>query len=100
MRHTVRQLATPDDLRGRVGALAGVFSAGGPRLGEFQAGLVASVVGARGAMVFGGSACILMVVTSRAWGRRLWAYHGEETARSTMRPSTPLSEGAARSASD
>ncbi|MBX5446709.1 MFS transporter [Sphaerobacter sp.] len=78
MRHTVRQLATPDSLRGRVGALASVFSAGGPRLGEFQAGMVASVVGARYAMVLGGSACLLMVVTSRWWARQLWQYRGEE----------------------
>ncbi len=63
MRHTVRQLATPDELRGRVGSMAEVFSAGGPRLGEFQAGLVASAIGAPGAMVAGGLACLAMVGT-------------------------------------
>ncbi|HET7034806.1 MAG TPA: MFS transporter [Thermomicrobiaceae bacterium] len=78
MRHTVRQLATPNELRGRVGALAGVFSGGGPRLGEFQSGLAASLVGARDAMVFGGMACVAMVLTSRWWGRDLWSYQGEE----------------------
>lgn len=78
MRHTVRQLATPDALRGRVGALASVFSAGGPRLGDFQAGMVASLVGARYAMVLGGTACVLMVATSRLWARQLWQYRGEE----------------------
>lgn len=78
MRHTVRQLATPDHLRGRVGALASVFSAGGPRLGEFQAGMLAAAIGARSAMVAGGLACVVMVVTSRWWARQLWAYRGEE----------------------
>lgn len=77
MRHTVRQLATPDALRGRVGALASIFSAGGPRLGEFQAGMVAGLVGARYAMLIGGSACLLMVATSRWWARQLWHYRGE-----------------------
>ena len=74
MRHTVRQLATPDELRGRVGALAEVFSAGGPRLGEFQAGFAASVIGAPGAMVAGGLACLAMVATSRIWAPNLWSY--------------------------
>jgi predicted MFS family arabinose efflux permease len=78
MRHTVRQLATPDELRGRVGALASVFSAGGPRLGEFQNGMVASLIGARAAMVAGGAACVAMVLTSRAWGSSLWSYHADE----------------------
>ncbi|ACZ40203.1 MFS transporter [Sphaerobacter thermophilus] len=86
MRHTVRQLATPDSLRGRVGALASVFSAGGPRLGEFQAGMVASVVGARYAMVLGGGACLLMVVTSRWWARQLWQYRGEELPEESEEP--------------
>jgi hypothetical protein len=79
MRHTVRQLATPDDFRGRVGAVSAVFSAGGPRLGDFQSGVLASFVGARGAMVIGGAACILMVASSRLWAKSLWAYRGEES---------------------
>ncbi|MBX6342624.1 MAG: MFS transporter, partial [Thermomicrobiaceae bacterium] len=41
LRHVTRQLATPDDFRGRVGAVASVFAAGGPRLGDFQSGLLA-----------------------------------------------------------
>lgn len=78
MRHTVRQLATPDAYRGRVGALASIFSSGGPRLGQFQAGLVASVVGAQWAMVGGGVACVLMALGSRWWAASLWQYRGEE----------------------
>ena len=77
LRQTVRQLTTPDSLRGRVGALSSVFSAGGPRLGDFQSGMVASLTGAGDAMVLGGIACMLMVVTSRWWGRELWNYRGD-----------------------
>ena len=62
MRHTVRLLATPDALRGRVGATHSAFSAGGPRLGEFQAGITASLIGPQTAMVAGGSAVILAVL--------------------------------------
>jgi MFS family permease len=78
MRHTVRQLATPDDFRGRVGALASVFSGGGPRLGEFQAGIAASLLGARGAMLLGGLACVAIALSSNYWARGLWKYRGEE----------------------
>lgn len=77
MRHTVRQLATPDGFRGRIGALADVFSAGGPRLGDFQAGVLAGFIGAPGAMIAGGGACLAMVATSRLWAPALWSYHGE-----------------------
>ncbi len=59
MRHTVRLLATPDALRGRVAATHSAFSSGGPRLGEFQAGMTASLIGPQAAMIFGGSAVIL-----------------------------------------
>ncbi len=85
MRHTVRQLATPDEFRGRIGAVASIFSAGGPRLGDFQSGLVASLIGPRGAMVFGGGACVLMAVSSLGWGRSLWRYRGEENVTGSPR---------------
>lgn len=78
MRHTVRQLATPDEFRGRIGAVASIFAAGGPRLGDFQSGMIASFIGPRGAMVFGGGACLFMASSSLGWGRSLWRYKGEE----------------------
>jgi MFS family permease len=62
MRHTVRLLATPDALRGRVAATHSAFSAGGPRLGEFQAGITASFIGPQAAMIAGGSGVILAVI--------------------------------------
>lgn len=83
LRMTARQLATPDNLRGRVGALATTFAIGGPRLGDFQAGMVANFVGAGNAMVFGGAACLVMALLSRWWARPLWRYHGEELALDT-----------------
>ena len=62
MRHTVRLLATPDALRGRVAATHSAFSAGGPRLGEFQAGMTASFIGPQAAMIAGGSGVILAAI--------------------------------------
>ena len=53
-RHTLRTLVTPDHLRGRVAAAHSTFAMGGPQLGEFEAGLAATVVGAPIAVVAGG----------------------------------------------
>ena len=58
MRHTVRNLATPDELRGRVAAAHSALAMGGPRLGEFQSGMTAFLVGPRYAMVLGGLAVV------------------------------------------
>jgi hypothetical protein len=91
LRQIARQLATPDSLRGRVGALSTVFSIGGPRLGDFQAGMVASVVGAGNAMIIGGVSCLLMAVASRWWARPLWAYQGEELIPNQTKTATPVS---------
>lgn len=98
LRHTTRQLATPDSLRGRIGALASVFAAGGPRLGDFQAGMVASVAGAGNAMVIGGAACLLMAVGSRWWARPLWRYQGEELRPAGPRPAPIETQSAAEGA--
>ena len=45
IRNIVRQLETPDRLRGRMIGVNMVFFVGGPQLGEFEAGAVASWVG-------------------------------------------------------
>lgn len=58
MRYTVRNLATPDELRGRVAAAHSALAMGGPRLGEFQSGMTAFLVGPRYAMVLGGLAVV------------------------------------------
>ncbi|MFM9108270.1 MAG: MFS transporter, partial [Chloroflexota bacterium] len=62
MRHTVRTMVTPDDLRGRIAAAHSTFAMGGPQLGEFEAGLVASWVGASAAVSIGGAGVVLSTV--------------------------------------
>jgi MFS family permease len=43
IRSTLRQVLTPDELRGRITAFNMIFFIGGPQLGEMEAGLVASL---------------------------------------------------------
>ncbi|MDQ3781182.1 MAG: MFS transporter [Chloroflexota bacterium] len=59
LRHTMRNLATPDALRGRVAAAHTTFAAGGPQLGEFEAGAVAALVGAGQSVTLGGAGTII-----------------------------------------
>ena len=62
IRQTVRQLLTPDELRGRMTSVNMVFFMGGPQLGEFEAGAVAQAFGAPFSVVSGGVLCVLVVL--------------------------------------
>jgi MFS family permease len=60
IRGTLRQLLTPDHLRGRMTSVNMIFFMGGPQLGELEAGLVASAFGTPFAIVTGGIATVLL----------------------------------------
>ena len=60
IRGTVRQLSTPDALRGRMTSVNMMFFMGGPQLGELEAGLVAAAFGVPFAIVTGGVATVLL----------------------------------------
>lgn len=66
IRNVIRQMGTPDHLRGRMSGVNMVFFVGGPQLGEFEAGLVAQGWGARFSVVSGGIACILATIALAA----------------------------------
>ena len=57
-RSTILQVEAPDRLRGRLSAIQTAVVGGGPRLGNFEAGVVAALVGAQASVVFGGVACV------------------------------------------
>jgi MFS family permease len=59
IRNVVRQLETPDRLRGRMTGVNMVFFTGGPQLGELEAGLVANWRGAPFSVVSGGIGCLV-----------------------------------------
>jgi MFS family permease len=83
LRNTIRQLQTPDRLRGRMVSVNQMFFMGGPQLGELEAGLVAQLFGAPFSVVSGGVGCLLAV----AWVIRRWPslqrYRGDEPALAT-----------------
>src|SRR5680860_402699 len=58
-RGTMLLEATPAKLRGRVNSLNQMVVAGGPRLGDVEAGLVAGAIGPGPSIVVGGAACLI-----------------------------------------
>ena len=66
IRGTLRQVTTPDHLRGRMTSVNMIFFMGGPQLGEVEAGLVAALFGAPLAIVTGGVATVV-VTAVLAW---------------------------------
>ncbi|HVT01633.1 MAG TPA: MFS transporter [Patescibacteria group bacterium] len=61
IRNTIRQIETPDYIRGRMTSINMIFFAGGPQLGEFEAGLLASLVGTPLSVVLGGIGTLIVV---------------------------------------
>jgi MFS family permease len=59
LRHTIRQLATPNNLRGRMTSVNMIFFMGGPQLGEVEAGTLAALIGAPLSVVIGGAGCLV-----------------------------------------
>jgi len=57
VRQTIRQLTTPDEMRGRMTAVGMLFFAGGPQLGEIEAGVAARLGAAAGPGPLGRSTC-------------------------------------------
>lgn len=61
LRSTVRQLRTPDQLRGRMTSVNMIFFMGGPQLGELEAGIAAAALGAPLSVALGGLATMALV---------------------------------------
>jgi MFS family permease len=57
-RSAINQAVTPDHLRGRMSSVFSLVVAGGPRLGDVEAGTVAAVAGPRFSVTSGGLACL------------------------------------------
>lgn len=73
-RTAILQVATPPELLGRLNGVFIVVVAGGPRLGDLEAGGVAALFTPTVSVVSGGIACIVGVVIAAAFGRRFLRY--------------------------
>lgn len=74
LRQTIRQLATPNYLRGRMTSINMMFFMGGPQLGELEAGVVAAVIGAPLSVVMGGLASLVCACVAAVKSESLMNY--------------------------
>ena len=66
LRHTLVQLSTPDEMRGRVSAVNMIFIGASNEVGQFESGITAAWLGTVPAVVAGGIGTILIVAL---WSR-------------------------------
>lgn len=78
LRNTIRQIQTPDHIRGRMVSINQIFFAGGPQLGEIESGLVAQAFGIPAAIVTGGVGCVVTVLAVTGIFPQLARYNGDE----------------------
>lgn len=61
IRSTLLQLLVPDNMRGRVNAINGIFLSTSNEVGAFESGLAAKILGAVPSVVFGGAMTLVIV---------------------------------------
>ena len=67
VRQSLIQLWTPDDMRGRVGAVSSLFISGSNELGEAESGFLAGLIGPVPAVIAGGIGAVLVAVSWSWW---------------------------------
>jgi MFS family permease len=78
IRNTIRQLQTPDHLRGRMTSVNQIFFQGGPQLGEVEAGVVAQLFTVPVSIISGGIGCLVaLLLIVRRWPQ-IARYNGDE----------------------
>jgi MFS family permease len=77
LRQTIRQLVTPNHLRGRMTSVNMIFFMGGPQLGEMEAGAVAALIGATLSVVTGGVGCLIAAAIAGLTAKSLLQYDGQ-----------------------
>jgi MFS family permease len=78
LRQTIRQLSTPNNLRGRMTSINMVFFMGGPQLGEVEAGTVAALIGAPLSVVIGGVGCLIAAGFTFVSAKKLRRYESSK----------------------
>ena len=62
IRHTILQLSTPDEMRGRVAAVNGIFIGSSNEIGAFESGSTARAFGLKPSIILGGILTIAVVI--------------------------------------
>lgn len=78
IRHTIMQLSTPDEMRGRVSAINSIFIGSSNEIGAFESGLAANMMGLMPSVVFGGAMTILIVLMTAKGASKLRKLNLEE----------------------
>ncbi len=71
IRATIIQLFTPDEMRGRVSAVNGIFIGSSNELGSFESGLAAKLMGLVPSVIFGGTMTLIVVAAVRSFAPKL-----------------------------
>ena len=74
LRQTIRQLVTPNHLRGRMTSINMMFFMGGPQLGELEAGSVAALIGAPLSVVTGGLGSLICAAIAAVKSKSLMEF--------------------------
>jgi len=74
LRQTIRQLVTPNHLRGRMTSINMMFFMGGPQLGEWEAGTVAGFIGAPLSVVVGGVGALICAALAAVKSKSLMEF--------------------------
>jgi MFS family permease len=74
LRQTIRQLVTPNHLRGRMTSINMMFFMGGPQLGELEAGVVAGFIGAPLSVVVGGFGSLISAAIAAVKSKSLMKF--------------------------
>ena len=75
IRGSIIQLTTPDHMRGRIGAINGIFIGSSNELGALESGIAASLMGLVPSIVFGGIATIVVVLITSQMAPHLRKLH-------------------------
>ena len=71
LRNTIMQLATPNEMRGRVSAINGVFIGSSNELGAFESGVMARLMGLVPSVIFGGIMTLSVVAITAKFAPKL-----------------------------
>ncbi len=77
VRATVYQCFTPDEMKGRVAAVNGIFISSSNEIGEFESGVAAKLMGTVSSVIFGGIATVLVVFLTGVKAPKLRRLHLE-----------------------